>query len=105
MKLYHLDEMGALLVDPVTRAPRFAVVEDDGETQEMPEPPALEPRQAALPAEGEWTIVPDHRGEFWRNGEGERIRIAEFGDPADLGLTPIDLGERGPVPPADLGEE
>jgi len=102
VKLYQLDDMGALLIDPISREPRFAVVEDDGQAQEMAEPPALEPLQAAMPNEdGTWSVVPDHRGEFWRNGAGERIRIAEFGNPADLGLTPIELGEMGPVPPAE----
>jgi len=90
MKLYLLDYMGALAVDPITRAPRFTIVEDDGETQEMAAPPALEPLQAALPTDGGWLVVPDHRGELWSDSEGKPVKIAVLGDPAGLGLTPID---------------
>jgi len=91
MKLYQLDYMGALLIDPISREPRFTVVNDD-EALEVAEPPQLEPRQTALPVDGNWTVVPDHRGELWLDGEGGRVKIVDLGDPADLGLTPIEPG-------------
>ncbi|TXN64989.1 hypothetical protein FV230_17590 [Methylobacterium sp. WL6] len=37
-------------------------------------------------ADGEWVILPDHRGEVWYAPEGRPVSIHKLGDPADDGL-------------------
>ncbi|NEW96907.1 DUF4376 domain-containing protein [Rhodopseudomonas sp. BR0G17] len=50
------------------------------------EPPTALPERTAVVFDGEWTIVPDHRGETWFSAHGAPVVIEFLGDPAAKGL-------------------
>lgn len=63
---------------------------------EMP-PPATEVGQAALYANGQWSVVPDVRGATWYRTDGSSVVIDRFGDPATFDPP---LTRAAPPPPA-----
>ena len=84
--------------DPLTGAFAGAVVADESPLEPGvwlwpanttdAEPPAAGPGQFPVYRAGEWHVVPDHRGEIWFDAQGEAVRVAGLGDPADNGLRP-----------------
>lgn len=51
------------------------------------EPPPAEIGYAQVWEHPTWIKVPDHRGEFWWNSDGQRVEITELGNPSDMGLS------------------
>jgi hypothetical protein len=60
-------------------------------------PPASRQGKARVFVDGEWTFVPDHRGETWWKAYGDPVEIDVIGNPADKGLSKT---EPAPPPPS-----
>lgn len=61
-------------------------------------PPAVADKQAAVFANGAWSIVPDHRGETWYEDDGGPVTVEALGDPAQTGLLAIQPNHVAPQP-------
>lgn len=76
-------------IDPLeTKANNGVVVfRGPGRFETTVPPPPRAARQAACHVDGEWTLVPDHRGETWWKARGRPVKIKGLGNPASEGLT------------------
>lgn len=63
-------------------------------------PPAREPGKAVVFRDGAWSLVADHRGETWFDGD-TAVVVADIGDPAEIGLSPDEPAPEPPTPTPD----
>lgn len=54
------------------------------------EPPVAEAGKVAVFADGAWTLLADHRGEFWFTADGQKVEVIGLGDPVASGLQPTE---------------
>lgn len=63
-------------------------------------PPDHVEGMARVFVDGEWSLVPDHRGETWWHPNGTSETIIDLGDPADKGLLDVE-----PAPPVVVPQQ
>lgn len=97
---YHPETGEYLGSEPATQSPL-----DEPNTWLVPAhatllpPPAPMQGKAQVFTAGAWSLIDDHRGETWWDGEGLAIEIEFLGDPTTSGLSPI---EPPPPPPSAI---